>query len=129
MPIVNENDSVSVEEILFGDNDNLSAIVASLVEAQGLIILTDIDGYYDDNPRENPDARLIHIVNEVTDEMIENAGGNGTNRGTGGMKTKLEAAKFAAEHNIETIIMSGDNPKKIFDVFDGYSVGTIFKAR
>ena len=61
--------------------------------------------------------------------MIENAGGNGTNRGTGGMKTKLEAAKFAAEHNIETIIMSGDNPKKIFDIFDGYSVGTIFKVR
>lgn len=129
VPIVNENDSVSVEEILFGDNDNLSAIVASLVEAEGLIILTDIDGYYDDNPRENPDARLIHVVNEVTPEMIENAGGNGTNRGTGGMKTKLEAAKFAAEHNIETIIMSGDNPKKIFDIFDGYSVGTIFKVR
>ncbi|MBR6572145.1 MAG: glutamate 5-kinase [Clostridia bacterium] len=129
IPIVNENDSVSVEEILFGDNDNLSAIVAALVEAQGLIILTDIDGYYDDNPRENPDARLIHEVTEITDEMIENAGGNGTNRGTGGMRTKLEAAKYAAAHNIQTIIMSGDDPKKIFDVFDGYSIGTIFKGK
>lgn len=129
IPIVNENDSVSVEEILFGDNDNLSAIVAALVEAQGLIILTDIDGYYDDNPRENPDARLIHEVNEITDEMIENAGGNGTSRGTGGMRTKLEAAKFAASHNIQTIIMSGDDPKKIFDVFDGYSIGTVFKVK
>lgn len=129
IPIVNENDSVSVEEILFGDNDNLSAIVAALVEAQGLIILTDIDGYYDDNPRENPDARLIHEVNEITDEMIENAGGNGTSRGTGGMRTKLEAAKYAAKHNIQTIIMSGDDPKKIFDVFDGYSIGTVFKVK
>ena len=129
IPIVNENDSVSVEEILFGDNDNLSAIVAALVNAQGLIILTDIDGYYDDNPRENPDARLIHVVNEITDEMIENAGGNGTSRGTGGMRTKLEAAKYAAGHNIQTIIMSGDDPKKIFDIFDGYSIGTIFKGK
>ena len=99
------------------------------MEAQGLIILTDIDGYYDDNPRENPDARLIHEVNEITDEMIENAGGNGTNRGTGGMRTKLEAAKYAAYHNIQTIIMSGDDPKKIFDIFDGYSIGTIFKGK
>lgn len=129
IPIVNENDSVSVEEILFGDNDNLSAIVAALVEAQGLIILTDIDGYYDDNPRENPDARLIHEVNEITDEMIENAGGNGTSRGTGGMRTKLEAAKYAASHNVQTIIMSGDDPKKIFDIFDGYSIGTVFKVK
>lgn len=129
IPIVNENDSVSVEEILFGDNDNLSAIVAALVNAQGLIILTDIDGYYDDDPRENPDAHLIHIVNEITDEMIENAGGNGTSRGTGGMRTKLEAAKYAAGHNIQTIIMSGDDPKKIFDIFDGYSIGTIFKGK
>lgn len=129
VPIVNENDSVSVEEIVFGDNDNLSAIVASLVEAQGLIILTDIDGYYDDDPRENPNARLIHSLDKITDEMIEAAGGNGTTRGTGGMRTKLEAARFAASHQIETIIMSGDNPKKIFDVFDGHMVGTHIKVK
>lgn len=128
VPIVNENDSVSVEEIVFGDNDNLSAIVASLVNAEGLIILTDIDGYYDEDPRENPDARIIHTVDLVTDQMIMSAGSNGTARGTGGMRTKLEAAKYAAEHGIETIIMSGDNPKKIFDVFDGHAVGTKFKA-
>lgn len=129
VPIVNENDSVSVEEIVFGDNDNLSAIVASLVEAQGLIILTDIDGYYDDDPRENPNARLIHSLDKITDEMIEAAGGNGTSRGTGGMRTKLEAARFASLHSVETIIMSGDNPKKIFDVFDGHSVGTHIKVK
>ena len=129
VPIVNENDSVSVEEIVFGDNDNLSAIVASLVDAQGLIILTDIDGYYDDDPRENPDARLIHNLYEITDQMINSAGGGGTSRGTGGMRTKLEAAKFAGNHGIETIIMSGENPKKIFDLFDGHSVGTHIKLK
>ncbi len=129
VPIVNENDSVSVEELVFGDNDNLSAIVAALTEAKGLIILTDIDGYYDDDPRENPDARLIHTLTEITDEMIESAGGSGSNKGTGGMRTKLEAAKYAASHGIETIIMSGDNPKKIFDVFDGYAVGTHIKVK
>lgn len=129
VPIVNENDSVSVEEIVFGDNDNLSAIVASLVDAEGLIILTDIDGYYDDNPRENPDARIIHRVDAITDEMIEAAGGNGSERGTGGMRTKLEAARFAGEHGIQTVIMSGDNPKKIFDLFDGHTIGTHFKLK
>ncbi|MEE0929262.1 MAG: glutamate 5-kinase, partial [Acutalibacteraceae bacterium] len=127
VPIVNENDSVSVEEIVFGDNDNLSAIVASLVDAQGLIILTDIDGYYDDNPRENPDARIIHHLSAITDSMIEAAGGNGSDRGTGGMRTKLEAARFAGQHGIETVIMSGDNPKKIFDLFDGHFIGTHIK--
>lgn len=129
VPIVNENDSVSVEEIVFGDNDNLSAIVASLVDAQGLIILTDIDGYYDDDPKENPNARIIHSLDLITDEMIESAGSNGTNRGTGGMRTKLEAARFAAEHGIETVIMSGENPKKIFDLFDGHCVGTHIKVK
>jgi len=128
VPIVNENDSVSIEEIVFGDNDNLSAIVAGLVNAEGLIILTDIDGYYDDDPRENPDARIIHTIDTVTDEMINSAGGNGTERGTGGMKTKLEAARYASDNGIETIIMSGENPKKIFDIFDGHSIGTKIKS-
>lgn len=129
VPIVNENDSVSVEELVFGDNDNLSAIVAGLTEAEGLIILTDIDGYYDDDPRENPDARLIHTIYEITDEMINGAGGSGSDKGTGGMRTKLEAAKYALEHNIETIIMSGDNPKKIFDIFDGHVIGTHIRKK
>lgn len=129
IPIVNENDSVSVEELEFGDNDNLSAIVATLVDAEGLIILTDIDGYYDDNPRENPNARIIHNLDAITDEMIEAAGGNGSARGTGGMRTKLEAARFAGNHGIQTIIMSGENPKKIFDIFDGHSVGTHIKVK
>ena len=88
VPIVNENDSVSVEELVFGDNDNLSAIVASLTDAEGLIILTDIDGYYDDDPRENPDARLIHTLSEITDEMITLAGGSGSDKGTGEQSLK-----------------------------------------
>ena len=129
VPSVNENDSVSVEELVFGDNDNLSSIVATLVDAEGLIILTDIDGYYDDDPRENPDARLLHTLYEITDQMIESAGGSGSTKGTGGMRTKLEAAKYAMENGIETIIMSGDNPKKIFDVFEGHTIGTHIKVK
>lgn len=126
IPVINENDSVSFEEILFGDNDNLSAIVADLAGADSLIIMTDIDGYYDSNPKENEDARLICHVKEITDEMIKNAGGSGSSRGTGGMHTKLEAARFATERGIAVVVMSGDNPNLLYDLFDGHSVGTVF---
>ncbi len=129
IPIVNENDSVAVEELVFGDNDNLSAIVASLIDADLLVILTDIDGYYDDNPAENPDAHLVAKVSEVTKEMIESAGGSGTARGTGGMRTKLEAAAYAAEHGIPTVVMSGERVQKIYDLLDGHAVGTLFEAK
>lgn len=129
IPIVNENDSVAVEELVFGDNDNLSAIVAALIGADLLVILTDIDGYYDDNPAENPGARLVARVNEITEEMILNAGGSGTARGTGGMRTKLEAADFAAKNGIATVIMSGERVQKIYDLLDGHAVGTIFEPK
>ena len=102
IPIVNENDSVAVEELVFGDNDNLSAIVANLIDADLLVILTDIDGYYDDNPAENPNAHLVSRVTEITEEMLNNAGGSGTARGTGGMRTKLEAALYATKNGITT---------------------------
>ncbi len=129
IPIINENDSVSFEEILFGDNDKLSAIVADLAGADGLIIMTDIDGYFDSDPRKDKNAHLIAKVTGITDEMIENAGGSGSSRGTGGMHTKLEAARFANERGITVVIMSGENPAKLYEVFDGHSVGTQFIAQ
>lgn len=126
VPIINENDSVSVEEILFGDNDNLSAIVAVLSKADALVIMTDIDGLYDCDPKENPDARLIATVSEITDEMFACAGGAGSNRGTGGMRTKLEAAAYATGNGVLVVVMSGEKPQKLYDLFEGSRVGTVF---
>ncbi|MDO4742644.1 MAG: glutamate 5-kinase [bacterium] len=128
VPIINENDSVSVEELVFGDNDTLSAIVAQLAAADGLVILTDIDGLYDSDPRENENARLIAKVEKITDEMMQNATANGSNRGTGGMRSKLEAAKYACENGIDVVIMSGQRPQKIYDLLEGRSVGTYFMS-
>lgn len=126
VPIVNENDSVATEEIVYGDNDSLSAIVASLIHADALIILSDIDGLFDDNPQENPDARLIPVVNEINDEIIALCGGSGSNRGTGGMVTKIHAAQIARDEGIPTVIMNGTAPQDIYKLIDGHSVGTIF---
>lgn len=126
VPIVNENDSVATEEIVYGDNDSLSAIVATLIKADALIILSDIDGLYDDNPNENPDARLIPIVREITDEIKALCGGAGSDRGTGGMITKIHAAEIAAEAGIPTVVMNGTSPQDIYKLIDGHSVGTLF---
>lgn len=126
VPIVNENDSVSVEEILFGDNDNLSAIVANLVNADLLIILTDIDGYFDKDPHKSSDAKLIPVVHKITDEMINSSGDTVSTVGTGGMRTKLEAAKFATEKGINVVVMSGENPANIYELLDGKAIGTVF---
>ena len=126
VPIVNENDTVLAEESLYGDNDRLSAIVASLIEADGLIILSDIDGLYDKDPRENPDAKLIPLVKKFTGDLSDGAGSAGTSRGTGGMQSKLEAARFATAAGIPVNIMNGQNPECIYDLLDGKSVGTLF---
>ena len=128
-PIINENDSVSFEVILFGDNDNLSAIVAGLASADALVILTDIDGLYDSNPKENEDARLINHVKEITAEMMAAAGGSDSNRGTGGMHTKLEAARYATDLGIAVQVMSGDNPYNLYDLFEGHAIGTFFEPK
>ena len=129
VPIVNENDSVAIEEILFGDNDNLSAIVAALCKADMLIILTDIDGYYDSDPRTNPNAKKLSVVKGITKEMMDAAGGTGSNRGTGGMHTKLEAAVYANKKGIDVVITSGEEPEVIYDIMDGdTSKCTIFLA-
>lgn len=126
VPIVNENDSVATEEIVYGDNDSLSAIVARLVKADALIILSDIDGLYDDNPNENPDARLIPVVREINEDVLALCGGAGTSRGTGGMVTKIHAAEIATEAGIPTVIMNGTAPQDIYKLIDGHSVGTVF---
>ena len=125
IPIVNENDVISTEEIEFGDNDTLSAYVAELVHADLLIIMTDIDGCYDKNPKTNPDATLIREIYSITDELKENAGGAGTRLGTGGMVTKLLAAEIAQKSNVNTVIVNGDDPKIIYDIINGEEKGTI----
>lgn len=129
IPVVNENDSVGVEEIVYGDNDSLSAIVAKLINADALVILTDIDGLFDSNPSENPDARLISFVDEITPEIKALAGDAGSNRGTGGMITKLAAAEIATSAGIDTVIMSGSDPREIYKIFDGHQIGTFFKGK
>ena len=132
IPVVNENDSVSYTEIqskdrLFGDNDMLSAIVAILCRAQRLVIFSAIDGFYDKDPRLYPDARLIECVDKIDEQIHSFAGGEGSRRGTGGMKTKLKAAALAAARGIDTVITNGKNPSSLYDIIQGRSVGTLFK--
>lgn len=125
IPVVNENDSVSIEELLNGDNDCLSATVAELIDADLLVMLTDTDGLYDSNPSENPDAKLIPVVKEITPEIEAVAGGAGE-KGTGGFATKVKAAKIANNAGIPVVVMNGVTPKKIYNVLDGENVGTKF---
>lgn len=126
IPIVNENDTVAVDELNFGDNDTLSAIVATVVGADVLMILTDIDGVYDSNPKTNPNAKRIPVIREINDEIRAIAGGAGSNRGTGGMATKIHAAEIAAEKHIPTYILAGDDPENLYRVFAGEDIGTVF---
>jgi len=128
IPIVNENDTISAEQIEFGDNDTLSATVAKLVGADLLIILSDIDGLYDSNPMNNPDAKLIPLVEEITDEIKALASGAGSDCGTGGMITKLSAAEIANGSGIDMVIMNGAEPDIIYNLLDGENIGTLFKA-
>jgi glutamate 5-kinase len=128
VPVINENDTVVVDEIKFGDNDNLSALVTNLVEAQLLIILTDIDGFYDGDPRSNPEARLVPLVKVVTREIERAAGGAGSSVGTGGMATKLAAAKKAGKSGVVTLIVNGKVPGILNRAMAGEEVGTLFLA-
>ena len=129
IPVINENDVVAIEEIVYGDNDNLSAIVAKLINADALLILTDIDGLYDKNPKEDEYARIIPVVEEITLGLYEIAGGKGSKFGTGGMITKLQAAQTATEAGIDTILMNGAEPENIYKVLAGHQVGTFFVAK
>ena len=128
IPIVNENDTVSVEEIEIGDNDTLSAVVARMVGADLLILLSDIDGLYSDDPHKNPDARLLDVVDDI-DSVRNMASGSVTSRGTGGMITKLEAATMATGAGINMIIANGAHIEGLYDILDGNICGTLFTAR
>ena len=127
IPIINENDTIAVDEIKFGDNDTLSAIVAGTVEADLLILLSDIDSLYDSNPRENPLARPIVYVEEITAEIEGMAGGAGSSLGTGGMATKIKAAKIATASGTAMVIASGDEENMVSEILKGKMKGTWFK--
>ncbi|MBP3746022.1 MAG: glutamate 5-kinase [Ruminococcus sp.] len=131
IPIVNENDTIAIDELELeiGENDSLSALVAELSGADLLLILSDIDGLYDDDPRSNPDAKPIHVVEEITPEIERVAGGAGTSLGTGGMSTKINAAKIATDAGIDMVIMNGRDPEKLYDLFEDKEIGTIFLSK
>lgn len=131
IPIINENDSVSTAEMIhycFGDNDTLSAKVAQLIEADLLILLSDIEGLYNKNPKEHPDAILISEVESLTDEIRQYAGGAGSKQGTGGMVTKLIAAEIASDSKTQMIIASSENVDLLRQIINGEDIGTWFKA-
>lgn len=129
IPIVNENDTTAVEELKFGDNDSLAALVAGAIDADLLIILSDIDGLYDDNPKTNPHAHKISVVKEITPEIERLAGGAGSNLGTGGMCTKIQAAKICTNSGIPMVIASGSEEWVLQDIVAGKEVGTVFLPR
>lgn len=128
IPIVNENDTVATEELDFGDNDTLSAFVTALVEGDLLILLSDIDGLFTDDPHENKNAKLISCVDEINDELNGMAKSSTSDVGTGGMATKLSAAKIAMASGADMVIANGDRIKNIHDIITGKEVGTLFKA-
>lgn len=128
IPIVNENDTVSVEEIEIGDNDSLSARVAELVDADLLILLSDIDGLYDKDPHKYNDAKLIERVFDI-DSVRKGAGGAGTKLGTGGMVTKLDAAELASNAGIHMVITNGENVDSISRILEGEAMGTLFVSK
>ena len=126
LPIINENDTIATEEIKVGDNDTLSAMVAVSVGAERLILLSDIDGLYTADPHKDPDAKLIPVVERLTDEILALAGDEGSSLGTGGMKTKLHAAQLCVEAGCEMVIMNGEHPEALYDLFEGKQIGTRF---
>lgn len=132
IPIVNENDTVAVDELdhrtTFGDNDQLSALVAASVRADLLVVLSDIDCLYNADPRTNPQATPLSLVTSVTDELFAEAGGSGTRFGTGGMVTKLKAAKRMMTAGGQMVLANGHDPKIIFDILAGQSIGTLFTS-
>jgi glutamate 5-kinase len=126
IPVVNENDAVVVDEIKVGENDSLSAFVSSLIDADLLIILSDIDGLYDDNPNKNPDAKLIKLVEKIDENIKAVAGDAGSKFGTGGMATKITAAEIATESGTNMIIAHGENPEILEKIIKGEEIGTLF---
>ena len=129
LPVINENDTIGTSEIRVGDNDTLAAIVANATNADLLILLSDIDGLYTANPREDPEARLIPVVSEITPALEALAGGEGSALGTGGMVTKIRAAKMVTERGCDMVIMNGANVALLYDLLEGKNVGTRFLGK
>lgn len=129
IPIINENDAIADDEVKIGDNDTLSAMVASIVDADTLIILSDIDGVYTSNPQKDPSAELIDEIDEITPHIEEIAGGAGSSMGTGGMSTKIEAAKIATASGVTMFIASGSQDGVIHQLVNGERVGTVFPPK
>lgn len=129
LPIINENDTISTDEIVIGDNDTLGAIVAKSVNADLFILLSDIDGLFTADPHTDENARLISVVEEITPEIEKMTGGAGSKLGTGGMATKLKAAVTATAAGIDMVIANGKEPKLLYDIVNGKSVGTKFLAK
>lgn len=129
LPIINENDTVATEEIVFGDNDTLAALVAESVSADLLILLSDIDGLYTADPHSDRNAKLIPEVHELTDEIMALGGGAGSSLGTGGMETKLRAARISTNAGCDMIIANGKDPAILYDIVEGKSIGTKFYAK
>ncbi len=128
VPIVNENDSISTDEIEIGDNDTLSAMVATLCKADVLILMSDIDGLFTADPRKDPNAKRLSVVTEITPEIIASATGAGSSFGTGGMATKIKAALMCKADHISSMVVNADAPEIIFEVLQGKDVGTLFTA-
>ena len=128
IPIVNENDTVATDEIDFGDNDYLSAIVSAIVKSDLLVLLSDIDGLYTDDPNRNKDAKLIPLVERITDEMLEMAKGPTSDVGTGGMSSKLGAAGIANDAGADMIIINGEDMENLNKLLEGEEIGTLFTA-
>ncbi len=126
LPIINENDTIATAEIKVGDNDTLGAIVACCVKADLLVLLSDIEGLYTADPRKDPNARLIPVVEEVTPEIEALAGGVGSSLGTGGMATKLRAAKMVTAMGCDMVITNGEHPERLYDIAEGKAIGTRF---
>jgi glutamate 5-kinase len=126
IPVINENDTVSVYGLRFGNNDMLAASVAALIDAGLLIVLSDIDGFYTADPRSNRNASLIETVHTITDNIRQNAAGSGNNFGTGGMAVKLEAAAICLRNEIDMVIANGENPSVIHAIMEGKPIGTLF---
>lgn len=124
LPIINENDSIAVDELTFGDNDMLSALVGGLIHADCLLIITDINGIYDANPKETPDAKKYHFITEITEDLYKIAGGSGSNVGTGGMRSKLEAAETALNLGLRVFIGVADKEGSLVDIMEGKGDGT-----
>lgn len=127
-PVINENDTVATAEIAVGDNDTLGAIVATNIRADLLILMSDIEGLYTADPRQDPNARLIPLVEEITPDILALAGGSGSELGTGGMVTKLRAAKMCMDAGCDMIITNGTRPNDLYRIVDGENVGTRFKG-